>query len=170
MEERIQNLLSSLEAIKSNSALETQDYEMKPEEKSKITDELKAIQTDLEKSVDEFAVSFNLNLESSTIPTESQEQEQQEQQEEPQEEPQEQQEQQPPTQEQPPPQGGEDGMEEGDMGDEGMGDEDGMGEDDMGEGGMGEEDEELMGGNIKQKTKKNKRRSRKSTQKKRKNN
>ena len=81
MEERIQNLLTSLEAIKSNPALDTQEYQMKPEEKSNITVQLKAIQTDLLKAIDEFAVSFNIDLESSNIteqPQEPQEQPQEE--------------------------------------------------------------------------------------------
>lgn len=73
MEERIQNLLTSLEAIKSNPALDTQEYQMKPEEKSKITVELKAIQADLLKAIDEFAVSFNIDLESSNITEQPQE-------------------------------------------------------------------------------------------------
>ena len=155
MEERIQNLLSSLEAIKSNSALETQDYEMKSEEKSKITDELKAIQTDLEKSVDEFAVSFNLNLESSTTPPDTQEPP-------------------PPTQEPPPPPAAAAAEEEGEPQEqpplrqepteEGKGNTgDNVDVDDN-------EEDPFVGGNRKQKTKKNKRRSQKSTQKNRKNN
>ena len=168
MEERIQNLLTSLEAIKSNPALDTQEYQMKPEEKSKITVELKAIQADLLKAIDEFAVSFNIDLESSNITEQPQEPQEQ-----PQEEPQEQpptQLDQPPTQlDQPPTQldqtrpeaqlepGTTEDMYTGEDFDDEEDDED-------------DQQDELGGGNKKQKTKKNKHRSQKTTQKNKKKN
>ena len=158
MEERIQNLIQSLEDIKSNPALDTEEYKLKPELKSKITVELKAIQTDLLKSISDFALSFNLNLESSTIPPDTQE---------------------PP----PPPPPAEAAEEEGEQkqeapaaavattaAEEELPTEEGK--DNMGDDFDVDNNEEdpFVGGNRKQKTKKNKRRSQKNTQKNRKNN
>ena len=154
MEERIQNLIQSLEDIKSNEALDTEEYKLKPELKSKITVELKAIQTDLLKSISDFALSFNLNLESSTIPPDTQE---------------------------PPPPAAEAAEEEGEQKQEAPAaavattapeapteeGKDNMGDDfDVDD----NEEDPFVGGNRKQKTKKNKRRSQKNTQKNRKNN
>lgn len=159
MEERIQNLLTSLEAIKSNPALDTQDYQMKPDEKSKITVELKAIQTDLLKAIDEFAVSFNIDLESSNITEQPQE---------PQEEPPIP----PPTQVDqppvPPPTQGDQPqpevqLEPGTTADMYSSDDDYDDEDDQ------QNDDGLDGGNRKQ-TKKTKSKSKKTTQKNKKNN
>ena len=159
MEERIQNLIQSLEDIKSNEALDTEEYKLKPELKSRITVELKAIQTDLLKSISDFALSFNLNLESSTIPPLTEEQ--------------------PPPP--PPPPAAEAAEEEGEQKQEAPAaavattapeapteeGKDNMGDDfDVDD----NEEDPFVGGNRKQKTKKNKRRSQKNTQKNRKNN
>ena len=167
MEERIQNLIQSLEDIKSNEALDTEEYKLKPELKSKITVELKAIQTDLLKSISDFALSFNLNLESSTIPPLTEEQ--------------------PPPP--PPPPAAEAAEEEGEQKQEApaaavattAAEEEPPtaavapteeGKDNMGDDFDVDDNEEdpFVGGNRKQKTKKNKRRSQKNTQKNRKNN
>ena len=152
MEERIQNLIQSLEDIKSNEALDTEEYKLKPELKSKITVELKDIQTKLLESISFFSLSFGLDLESSTTPPDTKEPPPAaadaaeaaaaEEEGEPQE--------QPPLPQEPTEEG------KGNTGDNVDVDED--------------EEELFGGGNRKQKTKKNKRSSQKSTQKNRKKN
>ena len=145
MEERIQNLIQSLEDIKSNEALDTKDYKLKPELRSKITVELKDVQGKLLESISDFSLSFGLDLESSTTP---------------------------PAEPPAPPPAAEAAEEEGEQKQEAAAvapieeGKDNMGADFHVD---DDEDDPFGGGNRKQKTKKTKSKSKKTTQKNRKN-